>query len=125
MLSERCSRPLECVHSDVWGPCAISSFGGNKWLILFVDDYNQFTWLYLSKSKVVIPALIIQFYKTIKTQFDLNIKSFRIDNMREYMNSIIDTYFKAKVILHESFCVNTLQQNSLEERKIGHVLATT
>ena len=114
------------VYTVMYGGLApISSIGGNTWLILFVDDYNQFTWLYLSKSKVDIPALIIQFYKTIKTQFDLNIKSFRIDNVREYMNSIIDTYFKAKVILHESFCVNTPQQNSLEERKIGHVLATT
>ena len=65
-LSIRCLRSFDCVHSDVWGPCSIPSIGGNKWLILFVDDYNHFTWLYLTKSKADILTLIIQFYKMIQ-----------------------------------------------------------
>ena len=61
----------------------------------------------------------------IKTQFDVNTKSFRTENGREFMTSIIDTYFKAEGILHDSSFFNTPQHTSLIERKIGHVLATT
>ena len=76
-----------------------------------MDDYSWFTCLYLTKSKPNIPALIIQFYMMIKTQFDVNNKSFKIDNRREFMNSIIDTNFKVGGILHESSSVNTPQRN--------------
>ena len=80
-----------------------------------------FTWLYLSKPK----ADIIQFCKMIKNQFEVNIKHFRTDNRREFMNSTIETHFKSEDILRESLCVNSPKKNGLEERKIGHILATT
>ena len=76
------------------------------------------------KSKADNPALIIQFCKMMRTQSGVNFKSFRTDNGREFMNSIIDTYFKPARTLHEFSCVNSPQQNGLIERKIGLVLAT-
>ena len=75
--------------------------------------------MYLTKSKANILELIIQLCKMIKTQFDVNIKSFRTDNGREFMNSIIDTYFKAEVILNELSCVNTPQHNGDETKPRG------
>jgi hypothetical protein len=42
--------PLELVHSDVWGP-AVSSVGGFKYYVSFLDDFNWFTWIYLLKRK--------------------------------------------------------------------------
>ena len=58
----------------------------------------------------------------IKTQFDVNNKSLKIDNGREFMNSIIDTNFKVGGILHESSSVNTPQRNGHTERKICYIL---
>ena len=81
--------------------------------------------MYLTKSKAEILALIIEFYKMAKNQFDVNINCFKIDNGREFMNSMIVTYVKAEIILHKSLCVNTPQRNGLAERKIGYILATT
>ena len=71
------------MHNDVCGPCPITNVGRNKWFILFLDDYSHFTWSYLTKSKADILALIIQFYKMIKSQFEVNIKCFRTENGRE------------------------------------------
>jgi hypothetical protein len=42
--------PLELVFSDVWG-LASESFGCFKYYVSFIDDYSNFTWIYLMKMK--------------------------------------------------------------------------
>ena len=36
-LDDRCSVPLDCIHSDVWGPCSVESLTGCQYFIVFVD----------------------------------------------------------------------------------------
>jgi len=45
--------PLEFVHTDVCGLMNISSIGGNKYFLTFIDDFSRKTWIYLLKSKEV------------------------------------------------------------------------
>jgi len=42
---------LELVHTDVCGPMNLSSVGGNKYFLTFIDDFSRKTWIYLLKSK--------------------------------------------------------------------------
>jgi len=39
------------MHSDVCGPMAINSLGGNQYYVTFIGDYSRQTWLYLPKNK--------------------------------------------------------------------------
>ena len=43
--------PFQLIHSDVWGPTAVPSFGGFRYYISFVDDFIKFSWLYPLKQK--------------------------------------------------------------------------
>jgi hypothetical protein len=61
----------------------------------------------------------------IKNQFGISIKGIRTNNARDYFNHILSPYFDKKGIIHQSFCVNTPQQNRLAERKNRHLLETT
>ncbi|KAJ9685136.1 hypothetical protein PVL29_017248 [Vitis rotundifolia] len=61
----------------------------------------------------------------IQNQFGAKIKSFRTDNARDYFNQTLSPYFQSQGILHDSSCVNTLQQNGVAERKKGHLFNTT
>jgi len=47
----RASKPLEFVHTDIWGPVSIKVTSGAKYFILFLDDYSQYTWFYPSQIK--------------------------------------------------------------------------
>ncbi|CAL2278094.1 unnamed protein product [Prunus armeniaca] len=35
------TKPLELLHSDVWGPSPIHSISGNKYYVLFLDDFTK------------------------------------------------------------------------------------
>ena len=49
--SWRASEQLELVHADVCGPMQTSSLGGNRYFLLFTDDYTRMNWVYFLKFK--------------------------------------------------------------------------
>jgi len=55
----------------------------------------------------------------IQTQFETAIKVRRSDNETEFF---MTNFFINKGIIHQTSCVNTPQQNSVVERKHGHLL---
>jgi hypothetical protein len=37
------SKPLELVHTNIWGTASVKSTSGAKYFILFLDNYSQYT----------------------------------------------------------------------------------
>ena len=44
-------RKLELVHTDLWGPSPVASFGGSRRYITFIDDSSRKVWIYCLKNK--------------------------------------------------------------------------
>ena len=42
---------LEMVHTDVWGPSPVSSLGGSRFYVTFIDDSSKKVWVYFLKHK--------------------------------------------------------------------------
>ena len=40
------TRPLELLHMDLFGPPKYSSFGGNMYGLVIVDDFSRYTWVH-------------------------------------------------------------------------------
>ena len=34
---------FDFIHSDVWGPSSVSSIGGSRYFVVFVDDYSRYS----------------------------------------------------------------------------------
>jgi hypothetical protein len=45
------TKPLEIVHTDVCGPMRTKGLKGERYFLLFVDDFTRMTWMYLLKKK--------------------------------------------------------------------------
>lgn len=117
--------PFSLIHSDVWGPSPVITPPGNKWFVIFVDDFTRMTWLYLIKQKDELFSVFQSFHVMIQTQFSTKIKVLRTHNGREYVKIKFQDYFQHHGLIHETSCTQTPQQNDIAERKNQHILETT
>ena len=42
---------FDYVHTDLWGDAPVTSIGGGKYLLTFVDDFSRKVWVYILKFK--------------------------------------------------------------------------
>lgn len=59
------------------GPSRVSTMGGARYYVIFVDDFSRFTWIYLLHSRSDFLQVYRDFYTMIRTQFSKNIQIFR------------------------------------------------
>jgi transposase InsO family protein len=116
------TQPLELVHSDVWGPAPVSSSNGNKYYLLFVDDFSRYSWLFLLKHKSDVLATFKHFKASVETQLSAQIKFLRTDCGGEYTSNAFTDFCSSHGITHQFSCPHTLQQNGIVERKHRHII---
>ena len=57
--------PFDLIHYDVWGPSLITTQGGSCYFVIFVDDFSQYTWIYLFKNHYKLYQIHRDFTKMI------------------------------------------------------------
>src|SRR3954468_22875798 len=55
------TRPLELLHMDLFGPPKYSSFGGNCYGLVIVDDFSRYTWVHFLLYKSETPTIFKRF----------------------------------------------------------------
>ena len=113
---------FDLIHSDVWGPSLISTPGGSRYFVIFVDDFSQYTWIYLFKNHSELYQIYRDFTNMIETQFSKPIKVFKSDNAQEYKAYEFTSILHQFGIVPHSSCAGTSQQNGRVELKLRHIL---
>ena len=67
------------------------------------------------KSEATLPSK--KFHKMIATHFQTKIQVFRVDNGKEYSNSILLTYILENGNIYFSLCNNRPYRNGVAKRK--------
>ncbi|GJZ12805.1 retrovirus-related pol polyprotein from transposon TNT 1-94 [Tanacetum coccineum] len=52
---------LELLHMDLCGPMRVASINGKKYILVIIDDYSRFTWVYFLHTKDETPEIIKKF----------------------------------------------------------------
>ncbi|KAI5324129.1 hypothetical protein L3X38_033202 [Prunus dulcis] len=114
--------PFSLVHSDVWGPAKITTPGGARWFVTFIDDCTRMTWVSFLQTKGEVSSKFQQFYQMVDTQFHTRIQVLRSDNGREFLNHDLNQFLQDHGIIHQCSFPYTPQHNGMAERKNRHLL---
>ena len=69
------TKPLELIHTDLWGPSPTPFRDGYNYYISLVDDFNRYTWIYPLKLKLEALDVFKLFKLQVESQFDTIIKN--------------------------------------------------
>jgi len=107
--SSHAKEPLELIHSDVWGPAPILSPSNFKYYVLFIDDYNRFTWIFPLKQKSETIHAFTQFKSLVENQSNKKIKALQCDGGGEF--KLVQKIAVESGIQFIMSCPYTSQQN--------------
>ena len=91
---------FDLIHSDIWGPSSVSSIGGSRYFVVFVNDYSCYSWIFNMKHRSELLQVYSNFAKMVETQFSKRIKIFQSNNALEY------TQYDFQADLHSYGTVN-------------------
>nr|GEY09920.1 hypothetical protein [Tanacetum cinerariifolium] len=64
---------LYLLHMDLCGPMHIESINGKRYVLVVVDDYSWYTWVFFLHSKDEASEMIISFIKKTQVNFQLQV----------------------------------------------------
>ncbi|KAI3752793.1 hypothetical protein L2E82_24830 [Cichorium intybus] len=111
------SEPLELLHIDLCGPAKTQSIKGKKYILVIIDGYSRFTWVFFLRLKSDAPEEMINFIKQTELKLKRPVRRIRSDNGLEFKNITLDSFLKNKGIEHNFSAPYTPQQNGVVERR--------
>jgi transposase InsO family protein len=99
------------------GPFLHPSIIKVRFVLIFVDDFSHFTWIYFLRKKYEVFQHLKDFKSLVETQSGKKIKVLQTDNGGEYVNHEIHNIFHEAGIQLQHTVPYTPQQNGVAERK--------
>ncbi|CAL9010602.1 unnamed protein product, partial [Prunus brigantina] len=113
----RASNPLELVHTDICGPMKTESLSGNRYFLLFTDDYTRMSWVYFIRNKSSALECFMKFKAMTELQSGFKIKSLRSDRGGEFLSGEFNRFCEESGIQRQLTVAYSPQQNGVAERK--------
>lgn len=107
---------LDYVHTDVWGPASVTSKGGSRYFVTFVDDYSRYAWIYFLKHKNEEFDTFKKWKAMGENRTGKKLKTLRSNNGTEYTDGAFKEFCGKEGIARHWTVRNTQQQNGVAER---------
>ncbi|GJU89208.1 integrase, catalytic region, zinc finger, CCHC-type containing protein [Tanacetum coccineum] len=85
---------LELLHIDLCGPMRVASMNGKKYILMIVDDYSRYTWVYFLHSKDETPEIIKKFIAQAQLNYKAKVCKIRTDNGTEFKNETLKAHYE-------------------------------
>ncbi|GKB56806.1 retrovirus-related pol polyprotein from transposon TNT 1-94 [Tanacetum coccineum] len=110
---------LELLHMDLYGPMRVISINGKKYILVIVDDYSRYTWVYFLPTKDEVPDMIIYFVNQVQRNLKASILMIRTDNETEFNNEKLRVFYAKLGIVYKTSIARMPQQNGVVERLLN------
>ncbi|GJZ94392.1 retrovirus-related pol polyprotein from transposon TNT 1-94 [Tanacetum coccineum] len=108
---------LELLHMDLCGPMRVASINGKKYILVIVDDYSRYTWVYFLYSKDETPEIIKKFIVQAQLNYKAKVCKIRTDNGTEFKNATLKAHYEKLGIMQQFSTARMPQQNGVVERR--------
>ncbi|CAI7804009.1 unnamed protein product, partial [Closterium sp. NIES-53] len=118
--------PADSPHGRV-GPSRVSGQGRERYFLLVVDDYTQYTTVFPLRSKGQVVDVLIPWIRAVRLQLrerfsaDLPILRLHSDRGGEFSSDLLRDFCHGEGILQSFTLPDSPQQNGIAERRIGLV----
>nr|GEW24670.1 retrovirus-related Pol polyprotein from transposon TNT 1-94 [Tanacetum cinerariifolium] len=74
------NKPLYLLYMDLCGPMRVESINEKRYVLVIVDAYSRYTWVFFLHSKDEASEVIISFIKKTQVNLQLQVQRVRTDN---------------------------------------------
>nr|GFA44644.1 putative ribonuclease H-like domain-containing protein [Tanacetum cinerariifolium] len=111
------NKPLYLLHMDLCGPMRVQRINEKRFVLVVVDDYSRYTWVFFLHSKDEASEVIIFFIKKTQVNVQLQVQRVRTDNGMEFKNKTLAKLFDEVGVTQQFSVARTPQQNGVVERR--------
>jgi transposase InsO family protein len=111
-------RPCELLHMDLVGPARVRSAGGKWYVLVVLDDYSWYVWVFFLEDKGKTFGFVRDLVLRLRNgRHGVAIRAIRSDNGSEFRNSRFETFCHDLGLEHQFSSPYTPPQNGVVERK--------
>ncbi|GKA91178.1 putative ribonuclease H-like domain-containing protein, partial [Tanacetum coccineum] len=98
-------------------PMRVALINGKKYILVIVDDFSRYTWVYFLRSKVETLEIIKKFIAQAQLNYKAKVYKICTDNGTEFKNTSLKAHYEKLGIMQQFSIARTPQQNRVVERR--------
>nr|GEU87499.1 hypothetical protein [Tanacetum cinerariifolium] len=83
------NQPLYLLHMDLCGLMHVESINGKRYVLVVIDDFSRYAWVFFLHSKDEASEVIISFLKKTQVNLQLQVQHVRTDDGMEFKNKTL------------------------------------
>ena len=108
---------LELVHTDLCGPIEVQSYKGDKYIMLFVDDYSRMMIVMFLKQKSNAFQMFKWYLARVEKETGKSLKCLRSDRGGEFTSREFEEFYNDKGIKRHTSTPRTPPWNGIAKRR--------
>jgi transposase InsO family protein len=112
-------RSCELFHMDLVGPARVCSVGGKWYVLVIVDDYSRYAWVFFLADKGETFGFVLDLILMLKNERNGDVvRAIHSDNGSEFINSHFEIFCHDLALQHQFSSPYVACQNGVVEGKI-------
>ncbi|WVZ89527.1 hypothetical protein U9M48_035914 [Paspalum notatum var. saurae] len=109
--------PGELLHMDTVGPAPVASVSGKWYVLVAVDDFSRFSWVFFMEFKDEAVGFVWDLVLRLRNESHKAMRAIRSDNGGEFRNSRFENFCHDLGLEHQFSSPYTPPQNGIVEHK--------
>jgi transposase InsO family protein len=108
-------RPGQFLHMDTVGPSRVRSIGGKWYVLVIVNDYSRYSWVFFLESKSEVFEHFQSLALRLNNEHPNCLKAISSDNGTEFINVSFDQFCLEHIVDQQFSAPRVPQQNGVVE----------